>query len=82
MMSVSSPVASYNEVVIDATVWMSNMPALVEAIFFPVGSTVGEARARAVRSAFVRTYSLKGDVPPLVRMWPNRSEAPFEWIRT
>ena len=66
---------NYNEVVVNATVWQASMPDLIEAIFFPAGSTRGEARARAVHSAFLRAFGLNDATstrgPPLVRWWTS-----------
>ena len=59
---------NYNEIVLDFDAWSSTLPQGVEAIFFPAGSTHGEAFARRVRDTFRQTFhGLPEGVPPLVR---------------
>ena len=68
------PDCNYNEVIIDAMFWRQNMPRLVEAVFFPAGSRDGEARARAVRTAFQDAFHLDRGTPPLIRYWTGGRE--------
>ena len=61
----------YNEVVIDAPLYQSALPSVIDAFFFPSGVTVGtregdEAQARHARDEFVRIYPHEQPPPLLV----------------
>lgn len=72
--------SNYNEIVIGADVWLSALPHLIEAIFFPahVDAEAGaEARARQVHAAFLAEFG--GRVPwvPLLRYDREQIDSPF-----
>lgn len=59
---------SYNEIILDASVFATRLPRVVAAVFFPVTADGGEEYARVVRTAFTEAFNLTDGAPPLVRM--------------
>jgi hypothetical protein len=62
----------YNEVVLDGRLWTSNLPSIVQAVFYPVNghvdTTEGDVhRARAARGAFMDRFGLsQAELAPLL----------------
>jgi hypothetical protein len=71
----------YNELMLNADFWRDRLPAIVEAIFYPVGNPSGEQRARTVHAAFVRKFGLSAASVPLVKLDLTKLHAPFSLAR-
>ena len=70
----------YNEVMLQSAHWISKLPHMVQAVFFPAGSTEGEERARTVHRDFLRAFALSSEVVPLLRLDLGHEDAPFSRV--
>ena len=72
----------YNEVILDSRAWKHNMPATIDAFFYPVHAFCGDqcrARVKKAHSDFVRRYpGARGT--PLLRLHLDRKASPFEAV--
>ena len=68
----------YNEVIIDASKWVSRLPATIEAVYFVAGSASSEQKARAVHKSFTKKYGAGS--AKHVRFDQSNWEYPFEPI--
>lgn len=71
----------YNEVILDSRAWKNNMPATVDAFFYPVHAFCGDkcrARVKKAHSDFLRRYP--GAHTPLLRLHLDRKSSPFEAV--
>ena len=69
----------FNEVVVDAAVWVRNLPRTIEAVFVPAAAPPRRLEeARALQRAFSARYN---GTPPRPVLWLNTSHAraPFRW---
>ena len=67
----------YNEVVIDARVWLRHLPGAVEAVYYPKGSRAAEVEARRVHGAFLAAFSLDEERMPLMTIDIWNHDQPF-----
>jgi hypothetical protein len=56
----------YNELILESTALSAALPTAIEAVFFPVGSANGEAKARRVLRAFKEAFGESVRTTPLV----------------
>mmetsp|Transcript_47401 Transcript_47401/g.106896 ORF Transcript_47401/g.106896 Transcript_47401/m.106896 type:complete len:188 (-) Transcript_47401:158-721(-) len=73
----------HNEVVLNADVWVSNLPRTIEAIFYLQSSNDAyRQRAEGVHSAFLDAYGVTAAITPLVLFDPSRwPNAMFSCVR-
>jgi hypothetical protein len=70
-----------NELVIQADVWVSRLPQLIEAVEFPAhASDAVKAAARRVHRAFRSAFGERADPTPLVEYDSTRRDAPFTLV--
>ena len=73
---------SYNEVVLDPSAWVANLPHTIVAGFYPsYASQEHQAYARAVHRKFLRAYALTSEDVPMVEYNPRRGRQPFSLLR-
>lgn len=70
------PECRYNEVVIRKSFWLQALPSMVEAVFFPAGSTSAEQKAKAVVAKLRQTFGSRVAHVPLVSYEYNFSATP------
>ena len=73
---------NYNEIVINELHWISVLPDIIEAIYFPLGSAGGERKARAVFDAFCQAFGSRVRNTPLISYDLSLPASPFRLVRT
>ena len=70
----------YNELVLEYSKWLAELPRSVEAVFVPSSASIQQReRAVHVHAALLATYGLTADdLPLLVYDQRARSTAPFQ----
>ena len=69
----------YNEIIVDYDTWVSHLPQIIRAIFFPAGEAEAEALSRRVHAAFVETFPQAAASTPLVSFDGERRH-PFRLV--
>lgn len=67
----------YNELMMNGDFWRSKLPTLIEAMFYPVGSSSGEQHVRQVHADLLRTFGLNADSVPLLELDMSQLDTPF-----